>query len=76
MGIHALFQGVLIFFSIQCNDYSIMEGEQSLRKYSPELLVQDQNNRTAVSLLPPVILFHGTADYSIPPDARLESAFK
>ncbi|KAL7110495.1 hypothetical protein ACP275_05G029300 [Erythranthe tilingii] len=48
---------------------SIMEGEESLRKYSPEVLVQDPNNRAAVSLLPPIILFHGTADYSIPSDA-------
>ncbi|KAL8052792.1 hypothetical protein ABFX02_05G027800 [Erythranthe guttata] len=48
---------------------SIMEGEESLRKYSPEVLVQDPNHRAAVSLLPPIILFHGTADYSIPSDA-------
>lgn len=47
-----------------------MEGEESLRQYSPEVKVQDPNNRTAVSLLPPVILFHGTADYSIPSDSR------
>ncbi|KAK9750502.1 hypothetical protein RND81_02G201100 [Saponaria officinalis] len=44
----------------------IMEGEQSLRRYSPEIVVQDPNVRRAVSLLPPVVLFHGTADYSIP----------
>ncbi|KAG6405571.1 hypothetical protein SASPL_133162 [Salvia splendens] len=45
---------------------SIMEGEESLKKYSPEVMAQDPNNRNAVSLLPPTILFHGTADYSIP----------
>ncbi|XP_010265337.1 PREDICTED: isoprenylcysteine alpha-carbonyl methylesterase ICME-like isoform X2 [Nelumbo nucifera] len=45
---------------------SIMEGEQYLRRVSPEVMVQDPNLKTAVSLLPRVILFHGTADYSIP----------
>ncbi|MBA0782858.1 hypothetical protein Gotri_000679 [Gossypium trilobum] len=49
--------------------YSIMEGEDSLHQFSPEVLVQDSNVKPAVSLLPPVILFHGTADYSIPADA-------
>ncbi|KAL2484743.1 putative isoprenylcysteine alpha-carbonyl methylesterase ICMEL1 [Abeliophyllum distichum] len=48
---------------------SIMEGEESLRRYSPEVMVQDPNIRNAVSLLPPIILFHGTADYSIPSDS-------
>ncbi|KAH7443711.1 hypothetical protein KP509_02G047600 [Ceratopteris richardii] len=47
---------------------SIMEGEQSLLRYSPELRVQSLLGR-ARSLLPPVYLFHGTADYSIPYDA-------
>lgn len=53
---------------------SIMEGEQSLRRFSPEVMVQDPNIRNAISLLPPIILFHGTADYSIPSDDRFESA--
>ncbi|CAA3015737.1 probable isoprenylcysteine alpha-carbonyl methylesterase ICMEL1 [Olea europaea subsp. europaea] len=48
---------------------SIMEGEESLQRYSPEVMVQDPNIRNAVSLLPPIILFHGTADYSIPSDS-------
>lgn len=48
---------------------SIMEGEQSLQRFSPEVMVQDPSIRNAVSLLPPTILFHGTADYSIPSDA-------
>ncbi|XP_020547825.1 probable isoprenylcysteine alpha-carbonyl methylesterase ICMEL2 isoform X2 [Sesamum indicum] len=47
----------------------IMEGEESLRRHSPELMMQDPNNRGAASLLPPIILFHGTADYSIPSDS-------
>lgn len=54
--------------------YSIMEGEQSLRRYSPEVMVQDPQIKTAVTRLPPIILFHGTADYSIPSDARSESS--
>ncbi|XP_016461075.1 putative isoprenylcysteine alpha-carbonyl methylesterase ICMEL1 [Nicotiana tabacum] len=45
---------------------SIMEGEQGLRRYSPEVMAQDPNIKSAVSLLPPIVLFHGTADYSIP----------
>lgn len=48
---------------------SIMDGEESLQQYSPEVLVQDPSAGHAVSLLPPIILFHGTADYSIPADA-------
>ncbi|KAJ7954029.1 Isoprenylcysteine alpha-carbonyl methylesterase ICME protein [Quillaja saponaria] len=48
---------------------SIMEGEESLRRFSPELMVQDPNITNAVSLLPPMFLFHGTGDYSIPSDA-------
>lgn len=47
-----------------------MEGEQSLQRFSPEVLARDPNIRTAVSRLPPIILFHGTGDYSIPSDAR------
>lgn len=49
-----------------------MEGEESLHQFSPELKVKDPSNMNAVSLLPPITLFHGTADYSIPSDARLE----
>ncbi|XP_057765668.1 probable isoprenylcysteine alpha-carbonyl methylesterase ICMEL2 [Salvia miltiorrhiza] len=47
----------------------IMEGEESLHRYSPEVVARDPNTRNAVSLLPPIILFHGTDDYSIPSDA-------
>jgi len=52
--------------------YSIMEGEESLRRFSPEVMVQDPNFGNAVSLLPPMVLFHGTGDYSIPSDQRFE----
>ncbi|XP_077253705.1 putative isoprenylcysteine alpha-carbonyl methylesterase ICMEL2 isoform X2 [Tasmannia lanceolata] len=47
----------------------IMEGEQSLPRFSPELMIQDLSTRHAVSLLPPIILFHGNGDYSIPADS-------
>ncbi|KOM31992.1 hypothetical protein LR48_Vigan01g154800 [Vigna angularis] len=47
----------------------IMEGEESLRRFSPEVMVQDPNIGNVNSLLPPVVLFHGTGDYSIPSDA-------
>ncbi|XP_009586691.1 isoprenylcysteine alpha-carbonyl methylesterase ICME-like isoform X2 [Nicotiana tomentosiformis] len=50
---------------------SIMEGDQGLGQYSPQVMVQDPNIRNDVSLLPPTILFHGTADYSIPCDSRI-----
>lgn len=50
-----------------------MEGEESLRRFSPELMIQDPNVANAASLLPPVVLFHGTGDYSIPSDARFGS---
>ncbi|KAK6134053.1 hypothetical protein DH2020_032198 [Rehmannia glutinosa] len=56
--------------------HSIMEGEESLRRYSPELVVQDPNTRNAVSLLPPTILFHGTADYSIPADSSFAETLR
>ncbi|KAJ6792736.1 putative isoprenylcysteine alpha-carbonyl methylesterase ICMEL1 [Iris pallida] len=48
---------------------SIMEGEQSLKRFSPEVVVRNLKFRHAVSLLPRIILFHGTGDYSIPSDA-------
>ncbi|XP_010460369.1 PREDICTED: probable isoprenylcysteine alpha-carbonyl methylesterase ICMEL1 [Camelina sativa] len=48
---------------------SIMEGEESLRQYSPELVVQNPDLKHIIARLPPIILFHGTADYSIPSDA-------
>ncbi|XP_058768240.1 probable isoprenylcysteine alpha-carbonyl methylesterase ICMEL1 [Vicia villosa] len=47
---------------------SIMEGEESIRRFSPEVMVQDPNIGNAVSLIPPTVLFHGTGDYSIPSD--------
>ncbi|KAK4416293.1 putative isoprenylcysteine alpha-carbonyl methylesterase ICMEL2 [Sesamum alatum] len=48
---------------------SIMEGEKSLEEFSPELIIQYPSKSGAVSLLPRIILFHGTADDSIPSDA-------
>uniref|UniRef100_A0A6N2LFV0 Peptidase S9 prolyl oligopeptidase catalytic domain-containing protein n=1 Tax=Salix viminalis TaxID=40686 RepID=A0A6N2LFV0_SALVM len=45
---------------------SIMEGEESLPLYSPGVRIEDPSIGNTVSLLPPIILFHGTADYSIP----------
>ncbi|KAL5723500.1 putative isoprenylcysteine alpha-carbonyl methylesterase icmel1 [Ranunculus cassubicifolius] len=45
---------------------SIMEGVDSLPQFSPEVVVQDPAVKTAVSLLPSIFLFHGSADYSIP----------
>lgn len=53
-----------------CSIYSIMEGEESLKKFSPEILVQGLSSENSASLLPHVILFHGTSDCSIPSDAR------
>eukprot|EP00249_Psilotum_nudum_P018916 c27019_g1_i1 orf=460-1956(+) len=53
---------------------SIMEGEDSLPWFSPELEVQRPNFDGAGSLLPPMYLFHGTADYSIPCDASTSFA--
>ncbi|XP_020222427.1 isoprenylcysteine alpha-carbonyl methylesterase ICME [Cajanus cajan] len=45
---------------------SIMEGEQSLKKFSPEIKIQDPCLKCSIPDFPPVYLFHGTADYSIP----------
>ncbi|MCD7472618.1 putative isoprenylcysteine alpha-carbonyl methylesterase icmel1 [Datura stramonium] len=36
---------------------------------APEVMAQGINAKDAVSLLPPCVLFHGTADYSIPCDS-------
>ncbi|KAF9626047.1 hypothetical protein IFM89_030715 [Coptis chinensis] len=52
---------------------SIMEGMESLRRFSPEVMVQDPIMKNAVSLLPRIVLLHGTSDYSIPSDARCYS---
>ncbi|KAK6154919.1 hypothetical protein DH2020_009167 [Rehmannia glutinosa] len=50
---------------------SIMEGEKALEQFSPEIILQNPSSIGAVSLLPHIILFHGTADYSIPSDASI-----
>ncbi|PKI69899.1 isoprenylcysteine alpha-carbonyl methylesterase ICME-like isoform X1 [Punica granatum] len=48
---------------------SIMEGEKSFEQFSPEVRVREIANRNSASLLPPISLFHGTTDYSIPADS-------
>ncbi|CAN6215686.1 unnamed protein product [Urochloa humidicola] len=45
---------------------SIMEGEESLPKFSPQVMIKESSARSAVPLLPHIILFHGTSDHSIP----------
>ncbi|CAN0916289.1 Isoprenylcysteine alpha-carbonyl methylesterase ICME [Linum grandiflorum] len=45
---------------------SIMDGEESLPKFSPEARLKHPRAKDAVSRLPPIVLFHGTADKSIP----------
>ncbi|XP_039027524.1 isoprenylcysteine alpha-carbonyl methylesterase ICME-like isoform X2 [Hibiscus syriacus] len=50
---------------------SIMEGEESFEQFSPEVRIKDPRNREAASLLPPIKLFHGTSDLSIPSDASI-----
>ncbi|XP_075501276.1 isoprenylcysteine alpha-carbonyl methylesterase ICME-like isoform X1 [Primulina tabacum] len=47
---------------------SIMEGEKSLKHFSPEIIAQSPGLHNAVPLLPHFVLFHGTSDYSIPSD--------
>lgn len=49
---------------------SVMEGEESLPLYSPEYMVMSPSFKDAVPLLPPITLFHGMTDYSIPHEAR------
>nr|XP_043605848.1 probable isoprenylcysteine alpha-carbonyl methylesterase ICMEL2 isoform X3 [Erigeron canadensis] len=51
---------------------SVMEGEESLQQFSPELLIEDSSARNAVPLLPHIVLFHGTEDVSLPPDASIK----
>ncbi|XP_021888005.1 isoprenylcysteine alpha-carbonyl methylesterase ICME [Carica papaya] len=48
---------------------SIMEGIESFQRFSPEIRLKEPSVMGAASLLPPITLFHGTADYSIPADA-------
>jgi prenylcysteine alpha-carboxyl methylesterase len=46
-----------------------MEGEESLSRYSPEIVAKTSSAET-IGLLPPIVLMHGTEDYSIPSSAR------
>ena len=45
---------------------SIMEGEESLKNFSPEIKIQDSCIKDLIPFMPLIVLFHGTADYSIP----------
>jgi prenylcysteine alpha-carboxyl methylesterase len=47
-----------------------MEGEESLQKFSPQVMIKAPSARSAVPLLPHIILFHGTSDNSIPSAER------
>lgn len=58
---------IMIVLGSNCR---IMEGEESLPLYSPECITRRPSFRNAAPLLPPIILFHGKADYSIPYEAR------
>lgn len=51
---------------------SIMEGEESFEKFSPGVRLKEPSVRKAASLLPHIVLFHGSHDHSIPPEARLD----
>ncbi|XP_021604789.1 probable isoprenylcysteine alpha-carbonyl methylesterase ICMEL2 isoform X2 [Manihot esculenta] len=51
---------------------SIMEGEESLQLFSPEVRVEDPSFKDAVPLLPCITLFHGTADCSMPSTSRFK----
>lgn len=46
-----------------------MEGEESLSRYSPEIVAKTSSAET-IALLPLIVLMHGTEDYSIPSSAR------
>ena len=48
-----------------------MEGENSLSRFSPEIVTKKLNPE-AIALLPQIVLLHGTADYSIPSSARFD----
>ncbi|XP_076919335.1 putative isoprenylcysteine alpha-carbonyl methylesterase ICMEL2 [Bidens hawaiensis] len=50
---------------------SIMEGDESLKQFSPELLIDDPSVSNAVTFLPHIVLFHGSEDFSIPPDSSI-----
>ncbi|KAF6986544.1 hypothetical protein CFC21_004282 [Triticum aestivum] len=47
---------------------SIMEGRRSLPQFSPEIVAKKLTHG-AIALLPEIVLFHGTGDYSIPSSA-------
>ncbi len=49
---------------------SVMEGEASFPLFSPETMVMNPSFHPAVCLLPPIRVFHGKADFSIPHEAK------
>ena len=49
-----------------------MEGEESFEQYSPGIRLKEPRVRKAASLLTHIVLFHGSEDYSIPCEARLD----
>ncbi|XP_076920132.1 putative isoprenylcysteine alpha-carbonyl methylesterase ICMEL2 [Bidens hawaiensis] len=50
---------------------SIMEGDESLKQFSPEILIDDPSVSNAVTFLPHIVLFHGSEDFSIPPESSI-----
>ncbi|CAI5952047.1 unnamed protein product [Closterium sp. NIES-65] len=54
---------------------SIFEGEESLPLFSPELLVSRPTFKAAAPLLPPVHLYHGVDDISVPFTARYDTCY-
>ncbi|KAL2475157.1 Abhydrolase 3 domain-containing protein [Abeliophyllum distichum] len=73
-------KGLPIFATILLNiggdPNSIMEGEKSLEQFSPEVIVQDPSSNKAFSMLPQMVLFHGTTDSSILSDERFAFLLK
>ncbi|KAJ7975698.1 isoprenylcysteine alpha-carbonyl methylesterase ICME [Quillaja saponaria] len=41
-----------------------------MHRFSPEVRILDPCNRDAISLLPHIVLYHGTVDNFIPPNAN------
>ncbi|CAI5483443.1 unnamed protein product [Closterium sp. Yama58-4] len=54
---------------------SIFEGEESLPLFSPELLISRPTFKAAAPLLPPVHLYHGVDDISVPFTASVSQPY-
>jgi prenylcysteine alpha-carboxyl methylesterase len=48
----------------------VMEGEASFPLFPPEIMVMNTSFHPAVPLLPPIRVFHGKANFSIPHEAK------